>query len=156
MTIQKVRDGHAYQFDSSDWATVEQYSWRIKPDCNYVMSFMCIGPNKAKTLYMHRVLLGVTDRHTLVDHINGNPLDNRRSNLRIASYRQNTHNQKAKKHRPKGVIYVYYKGTKFIAGRITVDGRQIHLGGFATEAEAGAAYNEAAKKYFGEFASLNP
>ena len=81
-----------------------------------------------------------------IDHINGNPSDNRICNLRLATKQQNVWNQSAAKG--------YYRhGDKFQA-RITFDGKQIHLGYHDTEEEARAAYLEAKQKYFGEFAPV--
>jgi len=78
-----------------------------------------------------------------IDHINRNRLDNRISNLRIATRTQNRQNN-----RYAGV----FLNKKYFRARIAVDGVEIHLGCFRTFDEARAARREAELKYFGEFA----
>lgn len=87
-----------------------------------------------------------------VDHINGNPFDNRISNLRLATHAQNCSNARKWKGKllPKGVSK-QTKGDKYRA-RLQVGKDTIHIGTFDTPEEAHAAYCEAAKKHHGEFA----
>lgn len=92
-----------------------------------------------------------------VDHVNGNGLDNRRENLRMATQAQNSRN--ARKRSP-GTSR--YKGVNKDAtssppwrARIRVNYRLICLGRFSTEEEAARAYDEAARRHFGEFACVN-
>ena len=102
---------------------------------------------------LHHVILNTKN---LTDHINGNPLDNRKNNLRICSVNQNARNSK----RPinntsgfKGVTWhIHVKKWKATIG---VNSQNIHLGYFDNKIEAARAYNQAAKKYHGEFARFN-
>ena len=95
----------------------------------------------------------------LVDHVNKDKLDNRRSNLRLATRSEN----EANKRKRQGDTTSRYKGvSKIRDGRqkcwrvsITVDGTQIKVGTFYDEHDAGEAYNEAALNQWGEFAYLN-
>ena len=104
---------------------------------------------------MHRVIMG--NPPFRVDHRNGDGLDNRRENLRRASNAENAWNQGK---RPGSSMY---KGVRFRPSRparpwyagITVGNKNIALGTFLSEAEAGRAYNVAAVEFFGEFARLN-
>jgi hypothetical protein len=105
---------------------------------------------------MHRLILN-PPAGFVTDHINGNRLDNRRINLRIATHRQNCQNQ-----RPKGLHSQYIGVTKIRQGKwerwmaqIRHDGIRIHLGYFTDEIEAARAYDQAALAHHGEFASLN-
>ena len=92
----------------------------------------------------------------LVDHINGDGLDNRRTNLRAVTPSQNGANISSPSHNTSG-----YKGVSFYrrTGRwrayITVDQVNRHLGYFATSADAARAYDAAASTTWGEFARLN-
>jgi hypothetical protein len=84
-----------------------------------------------------------------------NVLDNRKSNLRECTHAQNAANRNVKKDKVLG----RYKGTKKVdskwGAKINVKGSSIWLGRYNTEEEAAMAYNEAAIKYYGEFARLN-
>jgi len=105
-------------------------------------------------LGLHRFVLGLA-RHdkAIADHINGNTLDNRRVNLRVATPSQSAMNTRPKSSRQyKGMTFAYGKWQ----AKIRVDGRVVSLGAYATEVEAARAYNEAAKRLHGEFAWLNP
>lgn len=119
--------------------------------------------DKPKTLTMHRVILSRIlgrdlSKGECVDHINGNGLDNRRSNLRLSSYKQNTSNKV--KHTLtesgyKGVTLSKRKNRNVFKVVIGVDYKLIYIGCYATPELAAQAYNEAAIKYHGEFARLN-
>lgn len=91
-----------------------------------------------------------------VDHINGNPLDNRWENLRNATNTENSRNSRKPKNNTSG-----YKGVSFIPrlnkyrATIMVNRRSLHLGCYYCPKEAAAAYNTAAKEHFGEYALLN-
>ncbi|MHC4574071.1 MAG: HNH endonuclease [Planctomycetota bacterium] len=103
---------------------------------------------------MHREIC-CAPRGVVVDHIDGNGLNNRKSNLRLCTVRQNLWNR-----RPAGGTSLY-KGVcwraekKKWAARITCRDRRHHLGYFDTEMEAADAYDKKAAALFGEFAYLN-
>lgn len=110
---------------------------------------------------MHRVIFGVTDPKTQVDHIDHDGLNNQKSNLRLCSNAQNTLNQlksykKGNTSKYKGVhLKVYKCGTKRWVSQIMINGEKVHLGCYASEIEAALAYNNSAKKHHGDFACLN-
>ena len=110
---------------------------------------------KGKDTFIHHLVLG-KKKGFQIDHINGNRLDNRASNLRFVTQNQNQHNRKINKNSTtgfKGVSFVSKKG-KFMAS-ICVNNKSIGLGLFTDKTAAAKAYNEAAKKYFGEYSLLN-
>ena len=90
-----------------------------------------------------------------IDHINGDPGDNRLANLRLATQRQNCQNRRVMRTSKSGI-----KGVSFDANRkkwcayICVDGRQTFLGRFTSADAAASAYRNAATKHFGEFARV--
>lgn len=115
----------------------------------------------AKPAYMHRVIMermlgGPVPDKMQVDHINGDKLDNRRDNLRLVTNSQNHMNKNGmpkKSSSYKGVCREAWTG-KWLA-QIVKDGENTRLGRFTEEDDAARAYDEAAKKLFGEFAKLN-
>lgn len=112
---------------------------------------------KVKTTLMHRVILSrMLSRELLrseqCDHINGNTLDNRRSNLRLATKFENMHNSRKHKNNTseyKGVSW--HKPSNKWKAQITVNRKSIYLGLFDTPEEAHQVYCDAADYYHGEF-----
>lgn len=105
---------------------------------------------------LHRILLEPIPKGLMVDHINNNKLDNRLSNLRLVTHAQNMMNTKIKKHNSSGFKGVYLcKQTNRWRAEIRAHNRAIKIGRFDTKFEAAKAYDLAALKYHGEFASLN-
>jgi hypothetical protein len=103
-----------------------------------------------KTVYLHRVVaerMGLTGQ--CIDHINRNPLDNRRCNLRSATHCENAYNSTARTG-AKGVNW--QKDHGMWRARIRVAGNRVHLGYFESESEAAAAYRAAAESFHKEFA----
>ena len=112
-----------------------------------------------KMVYIHRTILSKMlgrelSNKELTDHINGDKLDNRRENLRVANNAENTRNQSKSSKNTSGYKGVFYKKDKRKwCARIKVNYVSIHLGYYGTPEEAHKAYCEAADKYFGEFAN---
>ena len=94
----------------------------------------------------------------VVDHISGNRLDNRKSNLRLCTLSENARNRRMERDSTslfKGVRCVHRTGKKRWNARIFHNGIRKCLGYYATAQEAGAAYNAAAQDLYGEFARIN-
>ncbi len=90
-----------------------------------------------------------------VDHINGNRLDNRRCNLRLATPQENGRNKPSLGGKSKFKGVTRNSQSKNWRAYIVVDRRQFHLGSFESEEAAARAYDNAARERFGEFACLN-
>lgn len=114
--------------------------------------------NKTK-VKMHRYIMsleGFDIKNKTIDHINGDGLDNRMINLRIATKQQNSHNCQIPKNNKsgyKGVIWE--KQSNKWKAYIHLNNKMINLGRFDNKIDAANTYNNAAIKYFGEFARLN-
>lgn len=109
---------------------------------------------EGKVQYLHRWLTS-PEATQVVDHINGDTLDNRRSNLRICTHAENCRNHATLHNRNStGYHGVSVESGKFQA-RIMLDGKSIHIGAFTTIEEAIAARDAAALELHGEFARLN-
>lgn len=93
----------------------------------------------------------------VVDHIDGNRINNLIENLRAATNQENLRNMKSHggSSRFKGVSYRPRNKNKKYEAQIMIDRKYLHLGSFVNEEEAAKAYDEAAVKYFGDFAKLN-
>jgi hypothetical protein len=106
---------------------------------------------------MHRLILGVSNPKILVDHEDRDTFNCQRSNLRECNRSQNcsnVHKLSGTISKYMGVSLIYPKKKRWMA-KIRVDEKQVYLGAFDNEKDAALAYNEAAKKYRGEFAFLN-
>ena len=137
--------------DDSDYTKLSEYKWYCTHN-GYAQRD--IWKPRSKIL-MHRYLLKAKKGEN-IDHINGNPLDNRRKNLRICNQSQNTANGKIRKNNKSGYKGVSYnkKFAKWEA-YITKDYKHIFLGYFDKKNDAAKAYNTKAKEVFGKFANLN-
>ncbi len=106
---------------------------------------------------MHRFLLGAP-KGVMVDHRNGDKLDNRRENLRLCTNSQNQANRQVFRGASpfKGVCWQQRpNGTGAWKAQLIVESKVVYLGVFKTDLEAASAYNDAALQHFGEFAHLN-
>jgi hypothetical protein len=103
---------------------------------------------------MHRVVIG-NPECKMIDHINGDTLDNRIENLRIAERKQNLQNSKLRADSKCNYKGVGRKGNKFYARIQIAPNKRLYLGAFKTQEEAAKVYDEAARKHFSTFARLN-
>ena len=145
--------GKRTRVDDSDYEWLSHWKWSYLPGGYAVRRDPTITP--IKLVYMHRAIIGAKDGE-IVDHANGQKLDNRRSNLRLATRSNNASNQKKRsstKAKYKGVIW--RQNAQRWQGYIGTMGKWIHLGYFDSEIEAAKAYDEAARQMFGEFAKTN-
>jgi hypothetical protein len=124
----------------------------------YARRYVRTGGGRRHLIHMHREVVGLLPGDPMrTDHIDGNTLDNRRENLRVATTSQNNANRGPQKNNTSG-----YKGVSRDKWRskwraqIQIGGRYECLGNFDTKEEAAVAYNHAARERYGEFAYQNP
>lgn len=116
---------------------------------------------KRRAIYMHRVILGrmlgyELATHEQVDHVNRNPLDNRRENLRLATVAQNNYNHTRQQNSTSGYKGVaWHEKLQRWRAYIYDRKRQVHLGLYDDPVEAAKIYDFAARDLHGEFAALN-
>ncbi|MDL2342597.1 HNH endonuclease [Deinococcus sp. MIMF12] len=139
--------------DDADLALLSQHRWHLSRR-GYPRTYWRKEGVRSATLEMH-LLLRDEKGGGYKDHINGDPLDNRRANLRACTAQENAWNRRAHRNSKTGVKGVSPHKGKFRA-TIHKSGAQIYLGTFTTVELAAAAYNGAAVALYGAFARLNP
>lgn len=141
--------------DAEDMNIVSSYTWWVN-NGNAPVVYTSIWTNPiGYSLSLSNLVMGTDYK---LDHINRNPFDNRKSNLRFCTNSQNGANRIYKTKRPKSSKYKgvsFHKQHRKFGANIKVMYKAKHLGYFDTEEEAARAYDKAAKYYFGEFAVLN-
>lgn len=143
--------GNQFQIDAEDLERVKVCTWFNDDHRGYIK-----GTIKGKSVSLHRYLLNYPDG--IVDHINRDKHDNRKSNLRVCTMSQSNMNRGVEKNNRTGL-----KGVAFCPSRdrakkyraqITINGQRKRLGWYMTAEEAHEAYKKAEEKYFGEFAPI--
>jgi len=147
----ELSQGLATLIDATDLEMVDQFIW-----CAALTNkkFYAVSNKDGKTIYLHRLLLN-TPQGMVSDHINGNTLDNRRCNLRIATWSQNLQNKACQRTNASG-----YKGVSLMpwgkwAATIYPNSKKTLIGYFEDKIEAARAYDAKAKEIYGEYARLN-
>jgi hypothetical protein len=139
--------------DHEDFDRLNIRSWYAsKPRLNksyYACSKISIGHSKKQHVFMHRVIMDARPGE-IIDHVNHDTLDNRKSNLRKCTRSQNYGNMISVTNK------TGYKGVhKISEGNFSAYLRNKIIGHFKTAEEAARAYNDRALKVYGEFALLN-
>jgi len=143
----------SFKIDADDFETVSPIRWHDNGSGYLINRFVEKG--KRITLRLHRALMSPAPNED-VDHINRDVTDNRKSNLRICTHHDNCKNKSKSRgctSRYKGVCYAKNRG-KWIS-HIRVAEKLKYLGYYESEKAAAVAYDEAAIKYYGEFANPN-
>jgi hypothetical protein len=143
--------------DPEDYYRLKKFNWYllIWNKKFYARCNIKIGSTETKTVSMHRMILNAP-KGILVDHINGDSLDNRRANLRFATHQQNACNSRKKAgctSKYRGVSWNKHK--KKWRATLQYKGKSVFHKMFDSEIEAARTYDAAAKIHHGIFARLN-
>lgn len=144
--------------DDEDFEMLSKFKWYAEKtkSTHYAMCYFYNTDKNRKDHYrMHRKILGCTNRTEVIDHIDGNGLNNQKSNLRICTQAQNRLNSKKRLNNKSGFIGVSLFENKVYRARIHMNKKEYHLGYFKTAIEAAIHRDKIAKSMHGEFAVLN-
>lgn len=153
-------DGTLIKIDCEWFEMVSALRWTMagKSDKNRIKGYAKHGAGK-KGNYLHHIIMDPIPRGMVVDHIDGDTYNNQRKNLRHCTHSQNLMNRKKTSREARKSPQSRFKGVSASRakweGRISIEGQRVRIGRFETEIEAAMAYNQAALKYYGEFARLN-
>ena len=141
--------------DTADYEWLNQWKWCAARSGNLWYAYR---KHHGKTVRMHQLIMN-PPKGRVVDHINGNGLDNRRANLRICTRRQNAwnHGRRKPENASSEFIGVYRRkeDPDKCYVRVTRDGQATNLGPFEDEVEAAKARDRKVRELHGEFAYLN-
>jgi hypothetical protein len=138
--------------DAEDYERLSKYKWSCQKDRN---NYYASRANGNRRISMHREIMKAP-KGLQVDHIDGDGLNNRKSNLRLCTHAENVHNSRPMRNgssQYKGVCW--HKCKKKWCVSISKSGERTYLGRFEDEIEAAMAYDRKAEELFGEFAYLN-
>ena len=151
----KLTRGRYVIVDNSLFDELNKLKWYYSSS-GYAMRDIKIKGQKRQAILMHRQIVNAP-LNFVVDHIDGNKLNNIKSNLRIVTQHENQINRKyLNKNNNSGYRGVgWHPETGKWRARIMVNYQEKHLGLFITKEKAAFARKQATQKYFGEFAYLN-
>ena len=139
--------------DDEDYEKLSKYKWGYN-SYGYAKRNFTQKDGTRRQVYMHAFIIGKINGLE-IDHINNNPLDNRRCNLRHVTHQENCINRKSL-HRSSEYKGVYRnKNDKVWRSQITIRGKLYDLGGYESEKDAAWVYNVWAESFFGKYAKLN-
>ena len=144
-----INTNREFYFDLEDYDLIKDYCWHEhKSNKDDYSALEAYDSNTKTTIKMH-YLMGFKG----YDHMDCNPFNNRKENLRFATKSQNSVNRSKQKNNTSGIMGVYWhKRDEVWVARIGINGKQVNLGYFIDKIDAIRTRLKAEKEYFGEFA----
>jgi hypothetical protein len=159
MTVKILQaiNGDLFTVDDDDYDKVAGHNWTIIFQKNSKAVMGLTRCANGKVVRLHRLIMGLTEGDgKVVDHIDGDPTNNCKSNLRVCDQRGNRCNSGRRLNNYSGFKGVsYHKSHKSYQAVIAYNGKVKYIGTFKDPVEAAKAFNEEAIKIHGEFARLN-
>ena len=150
----ELTQSHVTIVDAEDYEWLNNWKWHVLKERYTCYAYrsqytgMVEGKVKLKTIFMHRLIMDCPDK-MVVDHRNGDGLDNRKCNLRVVTRRQNGQNRRDNSSsKYPGVSW--HKGTQKWGAYIQINNKKKHLGVFKEERDAAKAYELACRELVGE------
>jgi hypothetical protein len=157
MKFIRLTQGKIAMVDDEDFEWLSESSWHYSKSNKEDRYGYAKRPGTGKTALdrMHRVIMKARDGVD-VDHVDGNGINNQKSNLRICTKHQNRFNTKIPSANTSGFKGVgFHKKARKWRARVKLNGKENHIGLFVDKIEAAKAYDELATKLFGKFARTN-
>lgn len=154
-----LTQGQFAKISNHRYVDLMKYRWAARWSKNahgfYAVAHAPVVEGRRPTILMHRLIMGFTtgsfDGQMCVDHINGDTLDNRDENLRIADRAQNSHNRGMRKDNSSGYKGVSRTKSGLWRAQIQYRGEKITLGDFLHPENAYRLYCRVGRKLYGEF-----
>lgn len=156
MQIINLKGGLQAMVDDEDFEELSLHNWKAEWHGRSFRAYRSTGKGgKWAKFYMHRVILKCQNGQS-IDHIDANPLNNQKSNLRICTHQQNCFNSSSRKNSSSKFLGVHWaKHCRKWISQFEINGKNNYIGSYDNETEAALAYNVAASFAFKEFARLN-
>lgn len=144
-------DGYKIIFDNDDYKVACKFKWHVREKGNHKRPYIA-GTNMQASVFV----FGSGKEGYVIDHINGDTFDNRKKNLRLATYSENGQNRKKKLNTSSRFIGVTFdRDKKLYVGKLAKTGKTVWKKYFHSEVEAARAYNIEARKIYGDNAAQN-
>ena len=153
MKIIKLTRGKETMVDDDIYELIKDQKWHCTSEDYAIRNLPIEYRQEQKKIRLHQLVLGFPD--SIIDHIDGNKLNNQRKNLRLCNESQNRMNSRLSKNNSTGYRGVWKTINNNFTARVKCCGKDYYLGRFKTAILAAKAYDKKIKELFGEFAKTN-
>ena len=145
--------GREFYFDVDDFEKIKNYTWYEHHQIGSYYALETRDPYTGKKIRMSHLVTNTIGSTEIIEHIDRNPFNNKKSNLRHATCQENSRNRSLGRNNKSGIIGVFFdKDKRKWSATITINGKSTILGWFKDKDEAIKVRLDAEKKYYGEFA----